>query len=351
MKAIVAERYGSPDVLQVQEVAKPVPKDNEVLVKMQAASVNAADLHLLSGKPFFIRFMGFGLLKPRYKVLGAAISGEVESIGASVTRFQPGDEVVGDLSESGWGGFAEYVCASADALVLKPASVSFEDAAAVPMAAVTALQALRDRGHIHQGQKVLIHGASGGVGGFAVQIAKTFGAEVTAVCSTGNIDAARSMGADSVIDYTEEDFAKNGQEYDLIMAANGDRSISDYKRALSPNGTYVMSGGSDKQMFQAMLLGPLLFRSGTKKLAKNATAKPSTSDLAFLNGLLQAGRVVPSIDRRVPLSEAVEAIRYVGKGHAKGKVVINMGLTRSPDETVTAQAAAGSEPVESGPTA
>lgn len=350
MKAIVAEGYGSPDVLQVQELAKPIPKTNEVLLKVQAVSVNAADLHLLSGKPFFIRFMGFGLLKPKHRVLGAAVAGRVEAVGPGVTRFQPGDEVFGDLSESGWGGFAEYVCASADALVLKSAKVSFEEAAAVPMAAVTALQALRDRGHVQEGQKVLIHGASGGVGAFAVQIAKSFGAEVTAVCSTGKVDAARSMGADHVIDYTQEDFAKNGQQYDLIVAANGDRSISDYKRSLSADGTFVMSGGSDKQMFQAMFLGPWLFRSGTRRMAKNAMAKPSTQDLTFINGLLEAGKVVPSIDRCVPLSEGVDAVRYVGEGHARGKVVIRMGPNGSAGEAVIGEADVGSAPAESGPT-
>ena len=323
MKAIVGTQYGSADVLQVQEVAKPTPKDNEVLVEVHAVSVNAGDLHVLNGKPFLIRLIGYGLLKPKNKILGAAIAGRVEAVGGNVKQFKPGDEVFGDLSASGLGGFAEYVCASADALVLKPTGISFEQAAALPVAAVTALQGLRDKGHIQAGQKVLIYGASGGVGTFAVQIAKSFGAEVTAVCSTGNVAAARSMGADHVIDYTKEDFTQNGQQYDLIMAANGDHSISDYQRALSPNGTYVMSGGSEKQMYQAMLLGPWISMRGTKKMG-NSMAKPNKQDLVFMKGLLEAGKVIPVIDRCYPLSEGVEAVRYLEAGHAKGKVVITM---------------------------
>ncbi len=328
MKAIVGTEYGSPDVLQVQEVATPTPQDGEVLVKVHAVSVNAADLHLLSGKPFLMRLMGYGLLKPKNTILGAAIAGRVEAVGGGVKQFQPGDEVFGDLSGSGWGGFAEYVCVSADALVLKPANMTFEQAAAVPLAAVTALQGLRDKGHIQTGQKVLINGASGGVGTFAVQIAKSFGAEVTAVCSTANVDLMRSIGADHVIDYTQEDFTLNGQRYDLIIAANGNNSISDYRRALSPNGTYVMTGGSEKQMFQAMLLGPWISRTGSKKMG-NLTAKPNIKDLGFVKELLEAGKVVPVIDRSYPLSEGIEAVRYLVKGHAKGKVVISMEQSRA----------------------
>jgi NADPH:quinone reductase-like Zn-dependent oxidoreductase len=323
MKAIVGTQYGSPDVLHLQEVAKPTPQGNEVLVKIHAVSVNAADLHCMSGKPLLMRLMGYGFLKPKNTILGASIAGRVEAVGSGVKQFQPGDEVFGDLSGSGWGGFAEYVCASADALVLKPTNMTFEQAAAVPIASTTALQGLRDKGHIKAGQKVLINGASGGVGTFAVQIAKSFGAEVTAVCSTSNLDLMRSIGADHVIDYTHEDFTKNGQHYDLIVAANGDTSISDYKRALGPNGTYVMTGGSNKQMFQAMLLGPWISRRGSQKMS-NLTAKPNTKDLGFMKGLLEAGKVVPVIDRCYPLSEGVEAVRYLEKGHAKGKVVISM---------------------------
>src|SRR5437764_11648914 len=315
MKAIVYTQYGSPDVLQLKEVEKPTPRDNEVLLKVYATSVNAGDLHVLRADPFLIRLMGYGLLKPKNKILGAAIAGRIEAIGGNVKQFQLGDDVFGDLSESGKrGGFAEYVCASADALVLKPSRLSFEEAAAVPVAAVTALQGLRDMGHIQAGQKVLINGASGGVGTFAVQIAKSFGAEVTAVCSTANVDLMRSIGADHVIDYTQEDFTLNGQRYDLIIAANGNNSISDYRRALSPNGTYVMTGGSEKQMFQAMLLGPWISRTGSKKMG-NLTAKPNIKDLGFVKELLEASKVVPVIDRSYPLSEGIEAVRYLVKGH------------------------------------
>ena len=324
MKAIVYTQYGSPDVLQLKEVEKPTPKDNEVLLKVYATSVNAGDLHVLRADPFLIRLMGYGLLKPKNKILGAAIAGRIEAIGGNVKQFQPGDDVFGDLSESGKrGGFAEYVCASADALVLKPSRLSFEEAAAVPVAAVTALQGLRDKGHIQAGQKVLINGASGGVGTFAVQIAKSFGAEVTAVCSTSNVDAARSMGADHVIDYTKEDFTQNGQHYDLIVAANGNRSISEYKRALRPNGTYVVTGGSKKQTYQAMLLGPWISMTGTKKMG-NLMAKPNTKDLGFVKELLEEGKVIPVIDRRYPLSETAEALRYLEAGRARGKVVITV---------------------------
>ena len=323
MKAIVCTKYGPPDVLQLKEVEKPAPRDHEVLVKVHAVSVAAGDLHLLRAKPFLMRLMGYGLLKPKNTILGAAIAGRIEAIGGNVTQFQPGDDVFGDLSACGFGAFAEYVSVPENALVLKPASVSFEQAAAVPVSAVTALQGLRDRGHIQAGQKVLIYGASGGVGTFAVQIAKAFGAEVTAVCSSRNVDAIRSMGADHVIDYTREDFTHNGQHYDLIVAANGSRSISEYKRALRPNGTYVMTGGSEKQMFQAMLLGPWISRIGTKKMG-NLMAKPNTRDLGCIKELLEAGKVVPAIERRYPLGETAEALRYLEAGHAQGKVVITV---------------------------
>lgn len=321
MKAIVYTHYGSPDVLLLNEVERPTPRDNEVLVQVHAVSVNAGDLHVLRADPFLIRLMGYGLLRPKNTILGAAIAGRIEAVGANVTQFQPGDDVFGDVSESGWGGFAEYVCARADAMVLKPSRLSFEEAAAVPVAAVTALQGLRDKGHIQAGQKVLIYGASGGVGTFAVQLAKSFGAEVTAVCSTRNVDLMRSLGADHVIDYTREDFTQNGEQYDLILAANGNRSITEYKRALRPNGTYVMTGGSEKQMFQAMLLGPWLSMTGTKKMG-NVLAKPNTRDLGFVKELLEEGLVITVIDRRYPLRETAEALRYLEAGHARGKVVI-----------------------------
>lgn len=326
MKAMVYTKYGSPDVLEFKEVEKPTPKDDEVLVNVHAASANAADWRLLRGEPFFVRLES-GLLKPKNKILGADIAGRVSAVGKHVTHFQPGDEVFGDLSESGWGGFAEYVSAPEHVLALKSANMSFEEAAAVPMAAVTALQGLRDKGKIQPGQKVLINGASGGVGTFAVQIAKSFGAEVTGVCSTGKMEMVRSIGADHVIDYTQEDFAapkrvdQNGQRYDLILAANGHRPISDYKRALTPNGIYVCSGGSMTQIFQAMLRGAFISMTGSKKMG-SLLAKPNKNDLAFMTELIEAGKVAPVIDRRYPLSEVASAIRYLEEGHAKGKVVI-----------------------------
>jgi len=323
MKAIIYTKYGSPDVLEFKEVEKPTPKDDEVLVKVHAASLNAADWHLLRGKPFLVRLMGFGLLKPKNKILGADMAGRVEAVGRNVKQFQPGDEVFGEISECGFGAFAEYVCAPENALALKPASMAFDEAAAVPLAALTALRGLRDKGQIQPGQKVLINGASGGVGTFAVQIAKSFGAEVTAVCSTRNLDKARSIGADQVIDYTQDDFTKSGQRYDLILAANGYHSIWDYKRALSPKGIYVMVGGSMAQMYQAMFLGPLISKTGSKKMGF-LLQKSNQEDLVFMRELLEAGKVVSVIDRRYPLSEVPEALRYLEEGHARGKVVITL---------------------------
>ena len=321
MKAIVYTEYGSPDVLELKEVAKPTPKDNEVLIKVHAASLNAADWHYLRAGPFLIRFTS-GLLKPKNTFLGADVAGRVEAVGRTVTQFKPGDEIFGDLSESGRGTFAEYVCASENALALKPANISYEEAAAVPMAAVVALQGLRT-GKIQSGQKVLINGASGGVGMFAVQIAKSFGAEVTAVCSTRNLELVRSIGADHVIDYSREDFIQNGQRYDLILAVNGYRSISDYKRALSPTGRYVMSGGTTAQMFEAMLLGSWMSRNGSQKMG-NLAAKPNQKDLIFVKELLENGKVVPIIDRCYPLREVADAMRYLEEGHAQGKIVITV---------------------------
>src|SRR6266496_1496167 len=319
MKAIVYTQYGSPDVLELREVEKPNPRDNEVLIKVHAASVNAADWHYLRGAPLLFR-LNIGLQKPKNILLGADVAGRIEAVGRNVTQFQPGDDIFGDLSESDLGTFAEYVCANENALALKPANISFEEAATVPVAAVTALQGLRE-GQIQPGQTVLINGASGGVGTFAVQIAKSFGAEVTAVCSTKKSDMVRSIGADHVIDYTHEDFTQNGHRYDLILAANGYHSISDYKRVLSPKGTYVMSGGAGAQIFQAMLLGPWMSRNSSQKMG-NLSSKPNNKDLDFLKELLEAGKVIPVIDRCYPLSEVADAIRYVEEGHAQGKVVI-----------------------------
>ncbi|MDR6224058.1 NAD(P)-dependent alcohol dehydrogenase [Desmospora profundinema] len=322
MKAIVYTEYGSPDVLELKELEKPVPKENEVLIKVHAVSANAGDWHLLRGTPFLLRFV-YGILKPKNQVLGSDVAGRVEAVGSSVTQFQVGDEVFGDLSGYGFGGYAEYVCAHENTFAPKPDNVSFEEAAAIPAAAVTALQGLRDKGHIQKGQKVLINGASGGVGTFAVQIAKSFGAEVTGVCSTGKMDLVRSIGADHVIDYTQEDFTRNKERYDLILAANGYHPILDYKRALSSKGTYVMTGGSNAQMFQAMLLGPWISMLGSKKMG-NLLVRPNQKDLVFLKGLVEAGKINPVIDRRYPLREVPEAIRYLEEGHARGKVVITV---------------------------
>jgi len=323
VKAIVYTEYGPPEVLQLKEVEKPTPKEGEVLVKVQAAAVNFGDWSLLRGTPFVIRLMTGGLLKPKHTILGADIAGRVEAVGGNVKQFQPGDEVFGDISACGFGGFAEYVSVPEDALALKPANISFEEAAAVPMAGVVALQGLRDRGEIKAGQKVLIVGASGGNGTFAVQIAKSFGAQVTGVCSTRNVDLVRSIGADHVIDYTREDFAQGEQRYDLILGAGGYRPILDYRRALSPEGTYVMVGGAMAQVYEAMILGSLISMTGSKRLT-NLAAMPDQDDLVFMKELIEAGKVVPVIDRRYPLSEVPKALQYYGEGHSQGKVVITV---------------------------
>lgn len=320
MKAIVYTQYGPPDMLQLKEIATPSPADNEVLIKLYAASVNPLDCHFMRGKPLFLRLMG-GLRTPKHKILGCDIAGRVEAVGRNVKQFQPGDEVFG--AGKGLGGFAEYVCTVEDKLAQKPANISFEEAAAIPVAAISALQGLRDKGRIQRGRKVLVDGASGGVGTFAVQIAKSFGAEVTAVCSTRNLDTARSIGADHVIDYTREDFTRSGQRYDLILAANAYHSIFDYRRALSQDGSYVMVGGGWAQIFQAILLGPLLSLLGSKKMCF-VGAKINNKDLVLLKDLLEAGKIVPVVDRRFPLSDVAEALRYLEEGHAQGKVVITV---------------------------
>lgn len=322
MKAITYTQYGSPDVLQFKEAPQPSPKEAEVLIKVHAVSINAADWHLMRADPFPVRF-AFGLFKPKIQILGADVAGEVEAVGKNVTQFKIGDAVFGDLSGCGFGGFAEYVCAPETVLALKPANLSFEEAAALPMASITALQGLRDIGRIKAGQKVLIYGASGGVGTFAVQIAKSFGAEVTAVCSTSKVDMVRALGADHVIDYTREDFTQNGQQYDLIFAANGNRSLADYEKALAPTGTYVMSGGASSQMFEAMLKGPLRSKAGGKSI-KNFIAKPNQVDLNAMKGLVEAGQVKPVIDKRYPLMETPSAMRYLEEGHARGKIVVTV---------------------------
>jgi NADPH:quinone reductase-like Zn-dependent oxidoreductase len=322
LKAIVYHKYGPPDVLALKEVEKPIPEDNQVLVKIHAASVNYGNLVLLKGEPFLARLF-YGPLKPKYSIPGGDIAGIVEAVGKNVKQYQPGDEVFGDLSRCGWGGFAEYVSVPENALAPKPANLSFEESAAVPMAAVTALQGLRDKGKIQPGQKVLIYGSSGGVGTFAIQIAKSFGAEVTGVCSTRNLDIVRSIGADHAIDYTKEDFTKKTQRYDLILAANGYQPISVYKRSLSPNGNFVMVGGSGAQMFQAMALGPWISMTGSKKMG-NILQKSNQKDLVFMKELLEAGKVKPVIDRSYKLSEVPEAFKYFAEGHAQGKVIITV---------------------------
>ncbi len=318
MKAIVFTRYGSPDVLRMEEVEKPSPKENQVLIKVHASSINAGDYRKLGGKPILLRAMIGGVLKPKDPRLGSDVAGRIEAVGANVKQFQPGDVVFGFTG----GAFAEYACSRETSVVLKPANISFEQAAAVPVAAITALQGLRDTGGIGAGQQVLIQGASGGVGSFAVQLAKSYGAEVTAVCSTRNVDMVRSLGADHVIDYTKEDFTRKRQRYDLIYAVNGYHSLLAYKRALKPQGTYVCAGGTLPQFFQAMLLGPLLSRQGGKKMASMGIAKIKQEDLVYLGELLQAGQIVPVIDRGYPLSEIAEAFRYVEEKHAQGKVTI-----------------------------
>ena len=327
-------KYGPPDVLELKEVEKPAPKEDEALVKVHAASINAADLEILRGN-WSARFGG--PLKPRHKILGSDIAGRIEAVGRNVKQFQPGDEIWGDLSfPLGYGAFAEYVCVPEKALRLKPARMTFEEAAAIPSAGANALQNLRgvgssspsfllsDKGEIQPGQKVLINGAGGGVGTFAVQIAKSFGAEVTGVDSPSKLDMLRSIGADHVIDYTQEDFTKSGQRYDFILDVVASRSIFDYKRALSPKGIFVMVGGSGAAILQAFILGPLISMTGSKKMGIVMWKPNNQEDLAILEELFEAGKVVPVIDRCYPLSEVPEALRYLEDGHAKGKVVITV---------------------------
>jgi len=323
MKAMVYTQYGSPaDVLRLKEVDKPSPQAGEVLIKVQASSINSAELHLIKADPFLAR-MSTGLRKPTRIIPGADIAGRVEAVGSDVKQFKPGDEVFGDLSRSGWGAFAEYVCANENALLLKPTNMTFEQAAAVPLAAVTALQSLRDKGQIKPGQKVLINGASGGVGMFAVQIARSFGAEVTGVCSTNKMDMVRSIGADHVIDYTQEDVVRSGQHYDLIVDAAAYRSFSVYKRILSPTGIYVFVGGSTPDLFRTMILGPLMSKSAGQKFV-TLMAAPNLKDLCLVKELLESSEVTPVIDKCYPLTETVAALQYVEERHVQGKVVITM---------------------------
>ena len=320
MKAIVSPKYGPPDVLEFREIEKPAPKDGEVLVRVHATSINQYDWHLLTADIFLVR-LNMGFWKPKYPIPGADIAGRVEAVGSKVTQFRRGDEVFGDISARGAGGMAEYVCVPEKWLALKPTTMTFEQAAAVPMAGLTALQGLRDVGKIQPGHQVVIQGAAGGVGTYAVQIAKAYGAQVTAVCSTRNKEQARSLGADHVIDYTREDFTQNGKQYDIIFAANGYHSLSDYKRALAPHGTYVMAGGQPRQMFQALLLGSWMSERNGRNM-KVLTARPSQKDLNFIKELIETGKVRSVVDKCYPLSEAAEAMRYLGTGHARGKVIV-----------------------------
>jgi NADPH:quinone reductase-like Zn-dependent oxidoreductase len=324
MKAIAYEEYGSPDVLELKDVRKPKVEGDRVLVRVRAASANPYDWHFMRGVPYIARLMATGLRKPKHSVLGTDVAGEVEAIGNQVTRFRPGDEVFGFV---GAGGFAEYVAAPEKLLALKPANLSFQQAATVPLAAVTALQGLRDAGEIRSGQKVLIVGASGGVGTFAVQIAKWYGADVTGVCSTRNLEMVRSIGANRVIDYTRDDFTRTGQGYDLIFQLAGTASPSACRRALTPKGRLVLSSGDSPgriigpvgRIIKAVLLSPFIGQT-----MRPFVAKPSSDDLQFLRELIEAGRVTPVIDRTYPLSEAPDAIRYLETGRARGKVVISV---------------------------
>lgn len=322
MKAIVFTEYGSPDLLQLKEVTKPTPKDDEVLIRVRASSINSWDWEFQSGTSYINRLL-FGLFKPKpaKQILGADIAGTVEKVGKHVTRFQPGDELFGDLWDS-WGGFAEYACARESSLEPKPVNSTFEEAAAVPQAGVLALQGLRKTGQIQPGQKVLINGAGGGVGTFAVQLAKLNGTEVTGVDITHKLQIVRSVGADHVIDYTQEDFTRNGQLYDLILDCQGFRSMFDYKRALSPGGTYAMVGGSVPRMLQALFLG--LWGSITGGQKFRLVAEGPNKGLADLKELIEAGKVVPVVDRLYKLSELPDAFRYFTEGRHAGKIVVTM---------------------------
>jgi NADPH:quinone reductase-like Zn-dependent oxidoreductase len=321
MKAIVFTQYGPPDGLELKDVPKPTPKDDELLISVHASSINSWDWEFLNGIPFINRLM-FGLLKPGKQILGADIAGTVEAVGRYVTRFQPGDEVFGDLWDN-WGGFAEYACAHETAVEAKPANSTFEEAATVPQAGVLALQGLRKAGQMQPGQKVLINGAGGGVGTFAIQLAKLSGAEVTGVDASHKLDVVRSVGADHVIDFAQEDFTKTGERYDLIIDCQGFRSMFDYKRALRPEGTYAMVGGSMLRVPQLFLLS--FWASLTRESRKfRLVAEGPNKGLADLKELIEAGKLVPIVDRTYQLSEVPEALRYFGEGRHKGKVVITL---------------------------
>jgi NADPH:quinone reductase-like Zn-dependent oxidoreductase len=322
MKAIVYRRYGSSDVLEYEETDKPTVGDDQVLIKVRAASVNPFDWHFMRGTPYFLRIQT-GLRKPKETRLGVDVAGQVEAVGRNVTRFRTGDEVFGSCR----GAFAEYACASESALVMKPDNITPEQAAAVPMAAYTALQGLRDKGQLQPGQKVLVNGASGGVGTFAVQIAKALGADVAGVCSTRNVDIVRSLGADRVIDYTQEDFTRSGQRYDLIFDCAANRSLSAVRRALNPTGKYIMVGGPTGRWMIGLLaraIAGLLWSRFVSETMIIFTAKRSQQDLTTICELIKAGKVTPVIDKRFRLSEVPAAARYLEQGHARGKVIISV---------------------------
>ena len=321
MKAIVLSEYGSPDVLKFDEIDTPVIDDDQVLVRVHATSVNPVDWHGMRGEPYIMR-LGEGLTKPKTNGLGADLAGRVEAVGKDVTAFRPGDEVFGVSIKT----CAEFVKVSQDGIALKPVNLTFEQAAAVPVAALTALQGLRDKAQIQPGQKVLVNGAAGGVGTFAVQIAKVFGAEVTGVCSTRNVELVRSIGADHVIDYTLDDFATGGRRYDVVFDAVGKRSLSDCRRVLSPKGTLVLVGAADGRWVGPMLppLKALLLSRFVRQKLIFFISKRSQADLLFLKDLIEAGKVTPVIDRSYPFSDVPDAIRYLEEGHARGKVVITI---------------------------
>jgi NADPH:quinone reductase-like Zn-dependent oxidoreductase len=322
MRAVVYHRYGPPDVLQFEEIKKPTAGDNEVLIRVRAASVNPYDWHFMRGEPYLLRLMA-GPRKPKYTQLGVDVAGEVEAVGRNVTHFKPGDHVFGMCR----GAFAEYARAAESAVVMKPENVTFEQAASVGIAALTALQGLRDKGHIQPGQNVLVNGAAGGVGTYAVQIAKAFGADVTGVCSSRNVEMVRTIGADRVIDYTREDFTRNGQRHDILLDCVGNRSLAACRRVLSPRGIYVGAGGTAGRWMIGPLVGsitaPALSLFGSRKFV-SLLAKSSKEDLTLMHELLKSGKVTPIIDRQYTLSEVHEAIRYLEEGHARGKVVISV---------------------------
>jgi NADPH:quinone reductase-like Zn-dependent oxidoreductase len=321
MKAIVYHEYGTPDVLALEDVDQPTPGDDEVLVRVRAASVNSWDWDLLTGTPLYSRLEG--LRKPKYEILGADIAGRVEAVGTNVERLRPGDDVFGDISGCGWGGYAEYVAVPEHALAMKSPAMTFEESAAIPQAGGLALQGVHNKGNLQRGESILINGAGGGVGTFAIQMAKRIGAEVTAVDSTEKLDLMRDLGADNVIDYRRSDYTKNGRRYDMILDVVARRSIFRYRGSLGPHGRFVMIGGSVSTGLQTMLIGPLLSQMGSMKLGL-LIHRPNTEDLARMNELYEAGEVVPIIERVYPLSETPAALRHVGEGHALGKVVITV---------------------------